>query len=261
MTIALFAAGTSWEPIIILVAIGGILAILLRSWIKEDRKNRQKRPSASGSSPERKASGEIPKAEQPAPLSQQKRNYIRELIQQLDERIEQTQELIDEADRAANRLEAVLGAIERTAASIHAPIAAAADTESGKAGRSSSPDISLQNLQAAIAGLADLEKEIYQINGNDTEERYAPDEDTYAGPMTDDETDDRPIEPPSALNSRINVPAADPSEAVTPDSTEPDPRFQEIYKLADSGITAGEIAEKLNMPIGKVMLILSLRGK
>lgn len=39
-----------------------------------------------------------------------------------------------------------------------------------------------------------------------------------------------------------------------------DPSTERIYALADSGVTAKDIAQQLDEPIGKVQLILALRG-
>jgi hypothetical protein len=51
---------------------------------------------------------------------------------------------------------------------------------------------------------------------------------------------------------------ADPSPAAA--DSEPDKRYAEIYKLADKGQSAKEIAKSINCPRGEVDLILALRG-
>jgi hypothetical protein len=43
------------------------------------------------------------------------------------------------------------------------------------------------------------------------------------------------------------------------DASPPDPRYAEIYAMADQGRSAREIAEQLNRPSGEVELILALR--
>jgi hypothetical protein len=41
----------------------------------------------------------------------------------------------------------------------------------------------------------------------------------------------------------------------------PDPRYEQVYTLADQGSTAQEIARKLDRPSGEVELILALRTR
>jgi DNA-binding NarL/FixJ family response regulator len=42
--------------------------------------------------------------------------------------------------------------------------------------------------------------------------------------------------------------------------SQPDPRYEQVYALADQGASAPEIAKRLNRPSGEVELILKLRG-
>jgi hypothetical protein len=50
-----------------------------------------------------------------------------------------------------------------------------------------------------------------------------------------------------------------PIESPPQDASPPDPRYAEIYAMADQGRSAREIAEQLNRPSGEVELILALR--
>jgi hypothetical protein len=46
-----------------------------------------------------------------------------------------------------------------------------------------------------------------------------------------------------------------------PNSRPPDPRYVEIYSLADTGRSTTEIAQQLNRPRGEIELILALRAR
>jgi hypothetical protein len=65
-----------------------------------------------------------------------------------------------------------------------------------------------------------------------------------AGPAADE-----PAGPP---------PAGSPAAAPRPPA---DRRYEEIYLLADYGFDPTEIGRRVNMPVGEIQLILSLRAK
>ncbi|MGE3182258.1 MAG: hypothetical protein AB7N71_11560 [Phycisphaerae bacterium] len=62
---------------------------------------------------------------------------------------------------------------------------------------------------------------------------------------------------PPPRNHRHGTTAAKPA----PNSEASDPRFHEIYRLADAGTAAREIANAVKMPIGEVEVVLNLRNQ
>ncbi len=68
---------------------------------------------------------------------------------------------------------------------------------------------------------------------------------------------------PAPTYSHIGSPRAKRSSAPAPrlvSDSSGDPSTERIYALADSGVAARDIAQQLDEPIGKVQLILALRG-
>ncbi len=65
--------------------------------------------------------------------------------------------------------------------------------------------------------------------------------------------------PPTPALTNSESPLPPPAEPIS-DPQAPDPRYAHIYQLADAGQRAIQIAEAVNMPLGEVELILSLRN-
>ena len=76
----------------------------------------------------------------------------------------------------------------------------------------------------------------------------------------------KPGPPPMGEKSRAGLPASQvqalrPTPAPTASGVSTQNCKQEIYALADYGLSESAIAQRLGVPIGEVELILSLRGK
>jgi len=66
---------------------------------------------------------------------------------------------------------------------------------------------------------------------------------------------------PDPVHTRLEEPIADPCmSAVENAASDPDVRAGRIHRLADQGLTAPEIARRLEEPLGEVELILNLRN-
>jgi hypothetical protein len=76
----------------------------------------------------------------------------------------------------------------------------------------------------------------------------------------------KPGPQPTAAKSPAGLPASQvqtlrPAPAATPSRVSTQNHKQEIYALADYGLSDSAVAQRLGLPIGEVELILSLRGK
>jgi hypothetical protein len=69
------------------------------------------------------------------------------------------------------------------------------------------------------------------------------------------------VEPPRVKTMRLVEDDPEPMlRRMTIPPSQPDPRYEQVYALADQGASAPEIAKRLNRPSGEVELILKLRG-
>jgi hypothetical protein len=69
-----------------------------------------------------------------------------------------------------------------------------------------------------------------------------------------------PVEAPPVEKKRLSDPVPEVVEQSVEPPSPPDPRYAEIYAMADEGRSSQEIAQQLNRPSGEVELILALRG-
>jgi hypothetical protein len=147
------------------------------------------------------------------------------LLAQLDSRIGALEQWIREADRVAARLESALADARRATAGSTAAGHAPHEPDTMKSSSTAVPDPSSQTAPGETPPRS-------QADGL----RSAG----IAGPKPQPEMheDTMTVARPSA-----------------------DRRYEEIYTLADYGLDAGEIAQRVGSPVGEVQLILSLRGQ
>jgi len=67
--------------------------------------------------------------------------------------------------------------------------------------------------------------------------------------------------PPPRMRLTSDIPEDEPSSTPALNFEPPDPRYEQVYMLADQGRTAIEIARKLDRPSGEIELILALRPR
>jgi hypothetical protein len=67
--------------------------------------------------------------------------------------------------------------------------------------------------------------------------------------------------PPSRSRLVADIPEDEPSTGPSLIFEPPDPRYEQVYMLADQGRSAVEIARKLDRPSGEIELILALRPR
>lgn len=152
----------------------------------------------------------------------------RELSGQLDTKLGLLQQLIREADRAAARLEAAVAAARAQAAE-HAP---AQETDQADA------------AVPAFRPAAPQDRDRFQPLAEGANQAEALKAASHGEPRD-----------PAGASGRAQ------SSASSSENASRQHRFQEIYTLADYGLDAAEIAQRLGTPVGEVELILGLRGK
>jgi len=123
-------------------------------------------------------------------------------------------------------------------------------------------DRAAARLEAALSGLSRLregeapaEPCTDDVSSNSITARREP---RAAGMVQG--SSDRPAEsPPVSQAEGLRFPG--PVEAAPTARPPAERRYEEIYTLADYGLTPSEIAHRVGSPVGEVELILSLRGK
>lgn len=222
-------AETGLTQVLFLGALGlTILFLLMRSNRYFNRRSQSQEASFHIDSPVTEQKGHH--LEAPAPMIQwevQMHETARELSGQLDTKLGLLQQLIREADRAAARLEAALAAA-RTQAAQRMPSQDAGANDTAPAFRSAvgQDHGQFQPLGEAISQAEALKAASHHESRD-----------------------------PASASGRTQPPS--PAKESVPRQH----RFQEIYTLADYGLDAAEIAQRLGTPVGEVELILGLRGK
>jgi hypothetical protein len=165
----------------------------------------------------------------------------RQLSGQLDSKLAALGHLVREADRAAARLEAALSATRPANLECGGLPPLSVPPEAGGSPASDGESCGDGLKPALHPGAAG------GLSGNDG----------------------RPDEPPGNQARALQAPGATEEPAEPPTAGSPsaaphlpaDRRYEEIYLLADYGFDPAEIGRRVNMPVGEIQLILSLRAK
>ncbi len=158
-------------------------------------------------------------------------------VGQLDTKLGLLQQLIREADRAAARLEAALAAAR--AASPRPSAAESQPPSSPRLLAGEGPGVRTGGGETASEPRDRFES--YSTGANQAEALKSA---THGEPRV-----------PAGGSGRVQ-----PSESAS-EKQPREHRFQEIYTLADYGLNAAVIAQRVGAPVGEVGLILGRRGK
>lgn len=150
--------------------------------------------------------------------------------------------------------------LSRLQPTLGARFGARARPESGPARRASSNEGELAELGSDLEELAERLAATLDAKAARLEKLIAEADKRL---VALDRADSAPVEvvgaPPATPGTRVERRPA-PSKFVAARDMDPDPVSREIFRLADDGRSPAEIAQKLDEQIGKVQLILALRG-
>lgn len=154
-----------------------------------------------------------------------------DLLTQLDRRIAALEQWVREADRVAARLESALATI----------------------GPGLLGNAAVEHHESSVPGRA--ESRPSEVPDGPPQDASAPESGFHAA---------APSSQADALRSAGGAslkPKPEMGEDGEAARLPADRRYDEIYTLADYGLDAGEIAQRVGSPVGEVQLILSLRGR